>query len=96
MFDEKLENNAGLRETVELSKEQKDSQRRSCWECLINFGVGDSEHGPQLHRIKLLIVSRAGDSPTNSASQLKLLFRTRNKKTHLSDFLIYHKGTSGS
>ena len=38
MLDEKRENNAGLRETAEPSKEQKDSQR-------VRFG---SEHGPEV------------------------------------------------
>jgi len=33
MLDEKLENNAKLRETVERSKGAKDSQRRSRQEC---------------------------------------------------------------
>ena len=35
MLDEKLENNAGLRETVDLSKEAKDSQS-----CLITLVLG--------------------------------------------------------
>jgi hypothetical protein len=56
---------------------------------LINFGVGDSKHGPQLHRIKLLIVSRAGRIAPPTQRRYSSCFSAPETKRHICQISSY-------